>query len=209
MPPTVIHFLNRGVNLKCAQDWLEQIGAEEISSATDINNRVLKCQQRCERQSETAMFSSALFPVESAFSQHQFFCLALEKINKICQNPYRAKAFEEAYAQIGIKCNDIFNASITAKICSKNNRPNATMIKGNPNVTNFLYKYARKNLAVMRVFIKDPFHLLIRRDEQMSMISFLANAGGLLGLCMGFSLVSIFEIVYHLLNFVVDKIGKF
>ena len=31
------------------------------------------------------------------------------------------------------------------------------------------------------------------------MIGFVANTGGLLGLCMGFSLVSAFEILYHIL----------
>ncbi len=32
------------------------------------------------------------------------------------------------------------------------------------------------------------------------MIAFVANTGGLLGLCMGFSLVSLFEILYHVLG---------
>ena len=35
------------------------------------------------------------------------------------------------------------------------------------------------------------------RDEKIPIISFVANTGGLLGLCMGFSLVSVFEIVFH------------
>ena len=35
------------------------------------------------------------------------------------------------------------------------------------------------------------------RDEKIPIISFVANTGGLIGLCMGFSLVSAFEIMYH------------
>ncbi len=34
----------------------------------------------------------------------------------------------------------------------------------------------------------------------MSMVSFVGNAGGLAGLCMGFSFVSLFEIFYHIFN---------
>ena len=34
------------------------------------------------------------------------------------------------------------------------------------------------------------------RDIKTSYINFIANMGGLMGLCMGFSLVSIFEIVF-------------
>ena len=35
------------------------------------------------------------------------------------------------------------------------------------------------------------------RDQKIPVIAFVANTGGLLGLCMGFSLVSVFEILYH------------
>ena len=35
------------------------------------------------------------------------------------------------------------------------------------------------------------------KDEKTTRTSFIANVGGLLGLCMGFSVVSIFEIMYH------------
>ena len=38
------------------------------------------------------------------------------------------------------------------------------------------------------------------KDEKITRISFLANAGGLLGLCMGFSLVSLFEIIFYTLK---------
>mgnify|MGYP001248349400 CR=1 FL=1 len=44
---------------------------------------------------------------------------------------------------------------------------------------------------------KDPVVTRIMRDEKIPIISFVANTGGLLGLCMGFSLVSVFEIVFH------------
>jgi len=37
----------------------------------------------------------------------------------------------------------------------------------------------------------------IKRDQKIPLIGFVANTGGLLGLCMGFSLVSAFEIIYH------------
>ena len=39
----------------------------------------------------------------------------------------------------------------------------------------------------------------IKRDQKITVIGFVANTGGLLGLCMGFSLVSAFEILYHIL----------
>merc|ERR1719273_1160910 len=37
------------------------------------------------------------------------------------------------------------------------------------------------------------------KDEKITKTSYIANSGGLLGLCMGFSLVSAAEILYHCL----------
>ena len=63
-----------------------------------------------------------------------------------------------------------------------------------------IFEYAKQNLAVVNVYIKDPVVTRILRDQKIPIIAFVANTGGLLGLCMGFSLVSLFEIVYHLLG---------
>jgi hypothetical protein len=40
----------------------------------------------------------------------------------------------------------------------------------------------------------------------MTTVSFVANAGGLVGLCIGLSFVSIFEIFYHIFNACLKKI---
>ena len=79
-----------------------------------------------------------------------------------------------------------------------------------------LYIYAKNNLVVLNIYIKvkvvtrklneniptaqSPVVTRIWRDEKMPIISFVAHAGGLLGLCMGFSLVSLFEIAYYTLS---------
>jgi len=105
--------------------------------------------------------------------------------------------FEATYIQTGITCKDILNANNTVKLCNDQSEPIIMQVQGNQKVTNFLISYAKSNFAILRVFIKDPHYMLIKRDEQMSFISFLGNTGGLLSLCMGLSLVSIFEIFYH------------
>jgi hypothetical protein len=55
--------------------------------------------------------------------------------------------------------------------------------------TQMLYEYAKDNLLWLNVYVKDSFATHIVRDERMTRTSFVANVGGLLGLCMGFSLV--------------------
>ena len=194
----IITFIwHRGETLACSEAWIDKIGHEDYNETLDINNKSRKCQQRCERQIEIPTFKSSLFPSDSTFSQQKAFCLALIKVSRICSVPRRAKVFEDAYNQTGITCKDILNANNTAKLCTEQTEPIIMQVQGNQKVANFLINYAKYNFAILRVYIKDPYYMLIKRDEQMSFISFLGNTGGLLSLCMGLSLVSIFEIFYH------------
>ena len=84
--------------------------------------------------------------------------------------------------------------------CTRGNRfrsdriSNKTMLK---NVEYQIHKYARENLAIINIFIKESYTKRFRKTEKMSRISYIASSGGLLGLCMGFSFVSLAEILYH------------
>ena len=57
--------------------------------------------------------------------------------------------------------------------------------------------YARENLVMFNIFIKDPYAKRFQKDEKITKTSYIANSGGLLGLCMGFSLISAAEILFH------------
>jgi hypothetical protein len=51
---------------------------------------------------------------------------------------------------------------------------------------------------MLRSTFQEPYTKRFRKTEKMSRISYIASSGGLLGLCMGFSFVSLAEIAYHL-----------
>jgi len=68
----------------------------------------------------------------------------------------------------------------------------------NDNFTKIIYRYARENLALVNVYIKDPAVTQIKRDQKVPLIWFVANVGGILGLTMGMSLVTIFEVIHHI-----------
>ena len=51
---------------------------------------------------------------------------------------------------------------------------------------------------IFSVYIKDMTATQILKDEKTPVISFIANTGGLIGLCIGLSSVSVFEIIFHL-----------
>ena len=58
--------------------------------------------------------------------------------------------------------------------------------------------YCSDNLSRVVVFIEKPFVSTYLCDQSMSYLQLVANMGGLMGLCMGFSVVSVAEIFYHL-----------
>ena len=57
--------------------------------------------------------------------------------------------------------------------------------------------YASKNLALVTIYIREPFTEKILIDQEISVFSFVSDIGGLMGLFMGFSLVSVVEVIYH------------
>ncbi len=192
--------------MACSQEWAERIGTKPLSTAINQKNVSMECLQRCDLQNETPTFTSSNFPIEATFPRHYFICLTLKKVSRICNDSQRAKIFEASQDQTsGITCKDILNANNTYKICDDKGKPIFAMTQQNPQLCNFLYDYAKNNFAYLSVIFKDPYYTLIKRDEQLPLISFLGNTGGLLGLCMGLSLVSIFEIFYHFINFLLSK----
>ena len=55
------------------------------------------------------------------------------------------------------------------------------------------------------MFCGTPCNLLFL--QVMTLIIFIANLGGMLGLCMGFSLVSIIEIMFYMAQYVHKILG--
>ena len=97
---------------------------------------------------------------------------------------------------------------------------NATLKRDGLRLIRLLHKYARENLLLANIYIKDPAVTMIRRsasllisglllnfhlcfpyffrDQKIPVIWFVANVGGILGLCMGCSLVTVFEVLHHI-----------
>ncbi len=59
------------------------------------------------------------------------------------------------------------------------------------------------------VFIRDPYVKFYVRREKITVISFVGTIGGLLGLFLGFSCMSIFEMVYVLIFGMSEKSFRF
>ena len=71
-----------------------------------------------------------------------------------------------------------------------------------------LARYAKENMAMVSVYIREPFVEVLVVDEDTSIMDFISSVGGLLGLCMGFSFVTVGEICYFLYLGIFSKMCK-
>ena len=71
-----------------------------------------------------------------------------------------------------------------------------------------VFAYGRENLALVHLFIQQPYYTKVKRDVAMTLTSYIANSGGLLGLCLGFSFLSGIEILYWCCRFTKAKVQQ-
>jgi hypothetical protein len=196
------HSICTGRKLKCALNWMSQMGSSVDPDLTTANNTQMqphKCLQRCDLQTETISTSCLTYPNQQTFFFRPDFCYVLQKIARICTQDIRKNIFQRR-SPIKNICNLVIDMNNTLMACDSNDFPNSTVINANLQVSEFLFDYASKNLAFVKIFFRDPYYTRYIKNEQISVLSFIANAGGLLGLFLGMSFLSIFEIVYHVVN---------
>ena len=63
-------------------------------------------------------------------------------------------------------------------------------------MTEQIFDYARKNLAKIEIFIKDPYVSMFVTEEKITEMAFVGSIGGVLGLFLGFSFISSVEVVF-------------
>ena len=200
-----------GKKLKCALDWMSSMGSSmdpDLTTANNTQNHTMKCLQRCDLQTDTVSLSSTTFPNKETFFYRPEFCFVLQKISRICTDEIRKKIFELS-TKIRNICHLVLEMNNTFTACDANDIPNSTVINANLQISEFLFEYASKNLAIVKIFFRDPYYTEFIKNEQISVLSFIANAGGLLGLCVGMSFLSIFEIVYHLASYLFLKLNNY
>ena len=58
------------------------------------------------------------------------------------------------------------------------------------------YLAYKKDIAMVTFFFETSTVFEYSREQRMTLVGYISQMGGLLGLCMGFSLISFVEILY-------------
>lgn len=177
------------------------------------------CHDNCDSQELRVVTSRSGYPKKRTLPLTEDFCLIVSKMRSLCKDAHRKKAFEEHYkhdsplpngaklncsliedARLDIHCqlrvgeDTLYNPESTVAV-------NVTAVEDE--LEDAVARYAEDNLLVVRVFLKDPYYQKMTRDRTMSGNSFFGSAGGWLGLCCGLSVISMLEIGYHGILFII------
>ena len=158
----------------------------------------MECLPACEVQENFNQISFALYPHEDNFFHQQRFCDVASHIWQVtCQDKDRKYFLDRRHPDLCQTLEyfeDYFNANSSCQQWPGNffhafKKPNETLLKE-------MVEYGRKNLAMVRVMIQSPYVTRIKRDVSMTFTTYVANSGGLLGLCVGFSFISGIELIF-------------
>ena len=204
-----------GNSLLCMNKILMDIG-----SHTEVEGK--SCYSPCIDQSNRMAVTTSVFPNRNTFTQGDEFCILFHKLKSTCAtqkrstltNRYPSLCRRIERAPRSFKC--FVNQSKLSSEATKTKQivvgttdaedvirgqhvklEVADHAGGEDPLTVAMYQYARENLALVNIYIKDPAVTQIKREQKIPLIWFVANVGGILGLTMGCSLVTVFEIALH------------
>ena len=146
--------------------------------------------------------SSAAYPNRGTLPRREELCHLFDKILTVCTETVvdiggvsdnslvlKKEELESRYPKL---CKVVTKYAAVNKSCEKN----IEAIKYSEDVKDELYEYSKNNLAWINVYFSQTFIRKLVRDGKYSFTGFIANIGGLMGLCMGFSLVSVAELIF-------------
>lgn len=124
---------------------------------------------------------------------------------KIC-NRRQAPCYEQVLFDISYSLNEMVTCNYCLPACFEVNygrELSSSKLGGGEFLTEYSLKgynksFIHANLAIVHIYFMDNAYRGFTKNELIGFTEFLSNTGGLLGLFMGFSVISLIEIVYFL-----------
>ena len=133
------------------------------------------------------LITQSVYPNLYSFSKHGDFCVAVEKLRRSCAGD-RRESLDDYMPELCPALDAAGNFSCEAA--------RASTSTAWAELRRLVAAYARENMAVLNVYIREPYARKYETEVKYGGIAFMGNMGGLLGLFTGFSLISAFELVY-------------
>ncbi|XP_029707777.2 pickpocket protein 28 [Aedes albopictus] len=133
-----------------------------------------------------------------------YYMPKLQEDNKICSK-VDAGCYEKIRSSIAQTASNTLSCSCLPgcfEISYSIDRSSADLCVGKfmvrENLLHVNDSYARDNIALVYIFFSETYFRSFSKGELIGFTEFLSNVGGLLGLFMGFSLISLAEVIYFM-----------
>ena len=155
-----------------------------------------RCLAACRDQTFFTSESTALYPAKETFRYTPAFCHIVRKLQDTCGTQSRKKSLENSFPEVCQKVNEVMSARACEELYTPENINDATR----SGFAETILSYTEQNVALVTVFMDKPYCVKILQEVKFTTISLIGNIGGVLGLCLGGSLVSLVELVWFCLT---------
>ena len=205
----------KGSGLICANKIKEQMGQYVSGQALQLETEkyenignysfpdLKRCLPSCQYQDNPNTMTTVQYPPEENYLMQTSFCVVASHIfQRSCLNDERRFFIEDSFPKLCRVLEDF--AYLFDNTTNCNTWP-AEYFEFNDAINSTLQdevrEYGKINLALLHVFHQSPYVTKIKRSVEMTFTGYVSNTGGLLGLYLGFSFVSAFEMLYWLYKF--------
>ena len=154
------------------------------------------CMANCVDQTFRVTSSLNQYPGEESYNHRKDFCIIVRKLFKLtCPEKSMKKALEKRYPGLCDDVNDVMNSKGCEETWNKKGLgdDSARIDKFEEN----MFRYMKENIALLNIYLKQPYCEWILQDRLMKISQFISNMGGILGLALGASLISMLEVIWY------------
>jgi len=193
----------QGAQLACMQSIMAKIGD---FSHVDGNGERKKCLPACEDQTLHVLSLSSVLYQHQALSDEEL-CVLLPRLIQRCRaGSSKAKTLKKNHPSLCYLIDQLEGHEFCMGTVW--NPPSSLNWLTGPLVET-VEEYARHNLVKINIFFKDGHATRYMKEEKISRAQYLVNCGLLLCLGLGFSLLSIAELLYYVLSILASwVVGK-
>ncbi|TRY74967.1 hypothetical protein TCAL_04960, partial [Tigriopus californicus] len=172
-----------GDDLVCVNELMNRMGQFDH---VVYQGKQVKCRSNCEDQINSVFVTSSTYPNKHVFVKRPEFCYTLIRLFKKCNS---SKRYPVMRAYPGL-CFILEEVDFLESRCQDQNVRWKDIREFIPNC----------NDTFCPLEEIDPYAKKFLKDVKTTKTSYIANSGGILGLCMGFSFISGAEVIFHFLS---------
>ncbi len=183
-----------GENFTCFRDHHDSYFNYNTLNSTNGQNRDMHCLPACNDQRNDLLVTNTRYP--HLHLRAPVFCTIAYKMRASCKLPFKAGLLRETYGDN--ICELVSDDEMVNAAChDEASHYFLDLTAINETLKEAVVTYTNDNVLALSFYFADTSVTRIVKDEKLSIIWYIAAIGGILGLCMGVSVITMFELCWY------------